>query len=232
MERSLPLNIVIRDILNYAKTTRGIGNLFTSTAEQRAVVMDERGNPVDSLPVYFVGNPRTEEELTTLENEITNLKEDYKAGRIKQPEYDKKISLLKGKYNKLRAKPALGDLNLDMETVLKKFAGMAEHYETMGTIEDTMKSMMKVLEMRVYQPADPLLTIGKFDSGMFKEKGEKLGKGSNIYKRAAKFMSMVYYDEEKATKGMMDKIADGAIQWSSLAYVAFNPFGSFLLSKF
>ena len=45
---------------------------------------------------------------------------------------------------------------------------------------------------------------------------------SNSLKRARKYLSMVYYDNEMISKGAVDKIADALISQSSLAYVAFN----------
>ena len=134
-----------------------------------------------------------------------------------------------GKYQKLRNTPTANELSRDLGTSLIKFAAMAENYEVMGTVEDTLTAMVKVLEKRTYGPADTSIDTGKWIDGIFKKVGKKNVDGAESYvaRRAKRFMSMIYYENELVSKGMFDKLADGLIQLSSLSYVAFNPFGNF-----
>lgn len=136
------------------------------------------------------------------------------------------MKILKGKRASLQNAPTLGELNLDLGTALIKFNAMAEHYETMGQVENTLKAMIKVLEKREYQPAGDT-KLYKYVNGKRVKTGQKKDVESNIVRRAKKWMSMVYYDNEQMTRGFLEKLSDGLISYSSLSYVAFNPFGNF-----
>jgi len=132
----------------------------------------------------------------------------------------------------LRSTPSLGQVSTDLATSLIKFSAMAENYETMSTIEDTLLAMKKVIDKRTYKlPKEEGLTLVDKLKGMVTSSGKTprggVDESNNTKIRAAKFMSMVYYDNENITKGAWDKVAEGIIQLSSLSYVAFNPFGNF-----
>jgi hypothetical protein len=212
-----------------AKMSRSWSNLTTSTAEQKAVLTDEKGNLVNSMPIFYTGNPRTEKELEAKQAEIDLLDKKRKEGKIGIVEYKEKRDILKNQFLKLQDKPTLGELNLDMGTALLKFNAMAEHYETMNQAEDTFKAMIKVIERRQYDPSADTKLYRKTRSAIA-EKIERVGKPgneSNTLRRAKKWMSMVFYDNDNMTRSVMDKLADGLISFSSLSYVAFNPFGNF-----
>ena len=211
----------------FAKTTRGIKNLFRTTAQQRTVFADENGELIDTLPIFYTGSPRTDEQLEAIDLEIEALKQDRTDGKIKYDEYKEKLALLQGTRVSLENKPTKGELNMDMANGLLKFAAMAEHYETMGTVEDTMKAMMHQIEKRQYTSSDSRIKRGVKTALGFEERGTIKGSESNILRRARKWMNMVYYDNDQMTKGMWEKVSDGLIQLSSLSYVAFNPFGNF-----
>lgn len=210
----------------YANTVRSIKNFTQETATQKNVLLDEQGNFVNSLPIFYTGKIRVDEDLKNVETEITALQDKKKKGLINPEAYREQLSLLNGKAAQLRSQPSLGELNKDVTNALLKFSAMAEHYEVMGEIEDTLTAMIKVIENRNYTPADPLITTGTRIDNKFKKVGTVKGSDSNALRRAKKFMSMIYYDNELVTKGMIDKIADELIGASSLSYVAFNPFGN------
>ena len=211
----------------YASTVRSIKNFTQETATQKNVLLDEQGNFVDSLPIFYTGKVRVDEDLKNVETEITALQDKKKKGTINPEAYKAEIALLNGRAAQLRSQPSLGELNKDMTTALIKFSAMAEHYEVMSEIEDTLTAMVKVIENRNYTPADPAIITGTKIDSKFKKVGTIKGSDSNALRRAKKYMSMIYYDNELATKGMIDKIADQLIGLSSLSYVAFNPFGNF-----
>ena len=210
----------------YANTVRSIKNFTQETATQKNVLLDEQGNFVDSLPIFYTGKIRVDEDLANVETEITALQDKKKKGLIGPEAYKTELALLNGKAAQLRSQPSLGELNKDMTNALLKFSAMAEHYEVMGEIEDTLTAMVKVIENRTYTPADPLIVTGTRIDSKFKKVGTIKGSDSNALRRAKKYMSMIYYDNELVTKGMIDKIADELIGISSLSYVAFNPFGN------
>ena len=211
----------------YASTVRSIKNFTQETATQKNVLLDEQGNFVDALPIFYTGKVRVDEDLKNIETEITALKDKKKKGTINPEAYKQELALLNGRAAQLRSQPSLGELNKDMTTALIKFSAMAEHYEVMSEIEDTLTAMVKVIENRNYTPADPAIITGTKIDNKFKKVGTIKGTDSNALRRAKKYMSMIYYDNELATKGMIDKISDELIGLSSLSYVAFNPFGNF-----
>lgn len=216
-------NIVTR---LWTKMTRSIDNLITETAQQKVVLTDEEGNLVDSLPIFYTGKPRSEQELANVQSKIDALNEKRKKGQIKAIEFKEQMKVLKGRMAALENAPTLGELNLDLGTALIKFNAMAEHYETMQEVENTLKAMVKTLERREYQPAGDT-KLYKYVRGKKVKTGQKGDVESNVVRRAKKWMNMVYYDNEQLTKGFLEKVSDGLISFSSLSYVAFNPFGNF-----
>ena len=210
----------------YANMVRGIKNFTQETATQKNVLLDEQGNFVNSLPIFYTGKVRVDEDLKNVETEITALQDKKKKGTIGPEQYKTELALLNGKAAQLRSQPSLGELNKDMTTALIKFSAMAEHYEVMGEIEDTLTAMQTVIERRKYTPADEAISLGTTIDSKFKKAGTIKGVDSNALKRAKKYMSMIYYDNELVSKKMVDKLADELIGMSSLAYVAFNPFGN------
>jgi len=209
----------------WTKMSRSVRNLVTETAQQKVVITDEEGNLVDSLPIFYTGKARVEGELEEVMAEIDALNQERKDGKININEYKQKKKVLNGRRSTLENQPTLGELNLDLGTALIKFNAMAEHYETMAEAEDTLKALVKSLEARTYQPPGSKELYTKVKGKLVKV-GDNT-KESNIVKRAKKFMNMVYYDNEEITRGFFDKVADGLISYSSLSYVAFNPFGNF-----
>jgi hypothetical protein len=210
----------------YADTVRSIKNFTQKTAVQKNIALDENGNFVNALPIFYTGKLRVDDELKEVETQITALQDKNRKGTIGPEAYKKELALLNGKARQLRAQPSQGELNKDMTSGLLKFSAMAEHYEVMGEIEDTLTAMVEVIERRKYTPADEAVSLGTTIDSKFKKAGTIKGSDSNALKRAKKYMSMIYYDNELVSKGMIDKLADELIGLSSLSYVAFNPFGN------
>ena len=216
----------------WANTTRSVKNLFTETGTTKVVLTDEKGNMIDSMPIFYTGKLRNEEELANIENKIQALHDQRKDNKIGIDKYKTELKFLRGEKLKIENAPAAEELNLDMGTALLKFNAMAEHYETMNEIEDTLKAMVNVIERREYEETADTRTYKNVrtklkDVGIGKHRIGKPGTDSNVLRRAKKWMNMVYYDNDKVTRNTMDKLADGLIQFSSLSYVAFNPFGNF-----
>ena len=213
----------------YSKLATSLDNFTTTTSMQKGIIVDENENFTNSLPVFYTGNVRQEEDLVKLDKQISALKEKRKKGGIKKREYDKELAELNGKYQRLRNTPLASEVSKDLATSLMKFSAMAENFEVMGEAEDTLRALVKVIEQREYGPSQTSIELGKNKDGMFKRKGRKKEDGAESFlaRRANKYMEMVFYENELISKGMFDKLADGLIQLSSLSYVAFNPFGNF-----
>ena len=215
----------------YANMVTGWKNFTETTASEKTLITDENGTFYNGLPIFFTGSPSTDSAIKNVETEILALKDDYKKQKLTRGIYLDKLAILNGKANKLRNRPSLGQVNTDMTSSLIQFGAMAENYEVMGAIEDTLNAFVKVISNKTYQPANQTIkNISKKVEGVMSKAGftkKNTGNPSWAEKRARKFMSMIFYDNELATKGMLDKIADNLISLSSLTYVAFNPLGNF-----
>lgn len=207
-------------------------NMFNQTSTQKNVILDNEGYIIDQMPIYYTGRPKLDSDMADLQKEIDLLKSRYKKNEIQDQRYKKEIAVLNGKMVRLRATPSRGQVSTDMASSLLKFSAMAQNYETMGAVDDTLKAFVKVIENRSYTPAPGLRLnlVAKVKDKLVDNLGTKANTSTqekNVVRRAKKFMSMIHYDNENITKGAVDKIADGLIQLSSLSYVAFNPFGNF-----
>lgn len=213
----------------WSNATRSIKNLTQSTSTMKKVLIDESGNFVDTLPIFYTGSPRVDGQLEEVQKKIDFLEEQNKKGLVSPDNYKANIKSLRGEYNKLYNKPSTGEISRDLASSLIKFNSMAAHYKIMGEVEDTLNSFIKVLERRDYQLPETtdISTVAKVKEGVIEKIGIKKGSESNAVARAKKFMSMIYYDNELANKGMFDKIANAVTSATSLTWVAFNPVGNF-----
>lgn len=204
---------------------------WKETSQQKAVNLDEDGNIVKGMPVFYVGRPQVETDMADALKDVAALKAKYKAGKLNKEEYTAETAIMNGKLAKLRATPTAAQVSRDMPSSLLKFSAMAQNYETMGSIDDTLKAMLQVIEKRNYKPAESAIELVSKRAGkIYRNVGAKMGNidsSDNTIRRAKKWLNMVYYDQEMISKGKFDRIAENVIQLSSLAYVAFNPFGNF-----
>ena len=210
----------------YAKMARSTETFLSDNTKFKNVRVDENGNIQSQLPIMFIGKPRDEARLQKVLNDIESLKDDYNNGKIKKYDFDKKMSDLKGERDLIRSKPAGNELNRDLTASLVKFIGASERFKTLSETEDTLQAIIKVIESRSYKPSDKKQKLMSYVGGSPVEVTPIKGTDSNTFKKAKKFMEMVFYDEASA-KGMIDKISDGLISYTSYAYVSANPFGSF-----
>ena len=214
----------------YSNTIRSIKNITTETAVEKIVILDENGNFTNSMPIGFTGSPRVDGALEAAQAELTILSDTYKKGKMSPERYKADKAVIEGRIAKLRVQPSAGEISSDLGSSLLKFSAMAEHYEVMGEIEDTLAAIVRVIENKEYSPSSKTTSLlGRTAGNTLKKVGFKreTSGDSNSLKRARKYLSMVYYDNEMISKGAVDKIADALISQSSLAYVAFNPFGNF-----
>ena len=215
----------------WAKSTRSIKNLFVSTTEQKTVILDELGEPIDTIGIFYTGNARVEERLVEIENQITQLKVDYGNKKMGLDVYTKSRNKLEALVQKQRSQPTLGEVSTDLTKSLLQFNAMASHFEVMSSTESTINALIKVLEKRSYIESGGNVVTGVFDKltpGSWKMIGSKGNEGiqNNVIRRARMWQKMVLYDNAKLSKDFGDKAADFLVSWSSLSYVAFNPFGN------
>jgi len=218
----------------WANSTRSVTNFFSETATHKQVLLDENGNFMPSMPVFFTGSPRIDGALEAAQAELQIIEDKYLTNDITAFDYKKEKNIITARIAKLRAQPSIGEISGDLAGSLIKFSAMAEHFEIMGQIEDTLKAIQRVVENREYEPQESTTRFfGRSANQIANKAAESIGfkkdtgAPDNTIRRLRKFMSMVYYDNELVTKGVAEKFADGLISVSSLAYVGFNPFGNF-----
>lgn len=212
----------------WAKSTRTVTDFFTTTGTSKKVMTDANGNFIDTLPIFYVGSPRNEKALQTIEDKIVALKKKYNMGKISTILYQTEKEELEGRRARIMAQPTRDEISKDLGDSLLRFSAMAENYEVMGTIEDTLTAMIKTLEKRDYIPATGTKLMSRV-KGKMKEvgvPGVSTGGEALMVKRVKKWMKMVYYDNDRMSKSWVDKVTAGLIRYSSLSYVAFNPFGN------
>jgi hypothetical protein len=212
-----------------AKATKGFKWLTSTTMRVEKVVVDEYGNFLeDSLPIFYVGNTKDEKRLQFINDSIASLKQDFADKKIKIDAYKKKLNELESERNSLQIAPGKNELSLDMGKNLLAFNGMAQNYETMGEIKNTVSAIIKVMEKRKYTPSGFASIIDSAKSAIGRGQVSEVGADytSNIVKRARKWVNMVYYDNNRKTRGFMEKVARGLVSYTSLTYVGLNWFGN------
>jgi LysM repeat protein len=213
-------------------TPGGIKDFFLNkTQKSRIVLTDQDGKFKSSLPIFYVGDAQTEEGLQKLTDKIKIEEEKLLEPTLTPTENAKiknEIEALKGRRARLQNKPKLDEINLDMADNLMRFSAMAENYEVMMGIEDTLGALIKILEKRKYTPSDGT-ELKTYKGGKIEKTGKQAGTSMEtprVVQRAKKWMKMVFYDDDNNSQNFFDKIAKGLISYSSLTYVGLNPWGN------
>jgi hypothetical protein len=209
-------------------------DLITETGKFRRVVTNEAGEIEPSLPIYYTGNLAKDGDLLKIEKRIQDLEEKRKNKQISLKEFEVENDRLIAEKSRLYNKPTADQLELDLATSLMKYSIMAENFEAMSSIEDTVNAFVKVIGDREYLNPNPKIGFFGKVAGAVTDQVNKvvpIGKRkdaeeANIVKRVKKWTRMVYYDDQETTKNFLDKVTNGLIQYSSLAYVATNPLGN------
>ena len=219
----------------FAKMTRGWKNFWQTTSDAKKVLVDENGDIIDTLPIYYVGNPRDEQKLKDINNDINELDNWWKSlpedqqGKANKKKYNEKKDALIQSRQRLQTQPELNEISKDLADSLLRFSAMAEQYEVLGTVEETLGAFLKVINERQYNPAGSGGGLVANIKGKVERVGRKVSglEDPNLVRRVKKWMKMTYYQNDQMTKSWMDKLADGIIQYTSLTYVGFNPWGNF-----
>ena len=215
------------------RMVRSVRQFFTTTSTQRIVQVDNDGNLIDTLPVYYTGSAGVDGALEQVQNEMEVLRQERKEGKITLNVFEKKRAQLEAQFASLRNKPTKCQLEKDLVKSMIKFSTMAENFEAMSEIEDSLQAIVKVIEMRQYQAPGATTYVGKLydkaKGSITKEVGKKNYDGlqSNAARRAHHYMKMTFYDNDQITQGAIEKTTNLLVNASSLAYVAFNVFGNF-----
>tara|TARA_R110002020_G_scaffold5834_1_gene23885 strand:+ start:37100 stop:43060 length:5961 start_codon:yes stop_codon:yes gene_type:complete len=203
---------------------------LTKKHSTKIVLTDDQGNFVSTLPIMYVGNPKTEEGLQKLTDKINTLNEEFKKPltETKRAELNQELELLKAKRSRMQNRPEAQEISTDLSDSLMRFSAMAENYEVMSGVEDSLQTMIKILEKRSYNPSDGSKQKTYVDGNLV-DAPSKAGEGRKtprIVERARKWMAMTFYDNDKQTENFFEKVSKGLISYTSLTYVGLNPWGN------
>lgn len=208
---------------------RSIKDTFTPSTSFRRVATDEYGNIIDSIPIMFVGRPRTDKQLQVIDDKIAEIEQARKDGTLSGEKYQAEISLLKGQRKAVLGKPRADQISMDFADSLIKFTAMSSMYESMNDIEDTLLGIKDIVDQRTYREnqAKGVVKYVKGTKDFFAGKrGNKSKEQENTKKRLNAWFAMVFYNTDEMTRTVFDKLSSAAIQYSSLSYVAFNAIGN------
>ena len=191
--------------------------------EARTRSVDENGKLIDTLPIFYTGSPISEKALKNLYAKRKANKAEWDAGTITKKEYKERKNEINQQIKKIHDRPTKKQMSRDATQNIMLFAGMAENYEIMSGIEDTMRAFQDAFSRRTYEDSDYKVIAS---AQKFARKVRGLKGRSMMEARVRKWMKMTFYDNDKVTKKWYDHISNAAISLSSLTYVAFSPFGN------
>ena len=212
----------------WSRTKQSWDEFWSETGTSKKVMTDQDGNFIDTVPVYYVGKPRNDKHVASIDKKLDELKQNYNLGKIKLDQYKEQKVDLDLKRSQVMSMPTVSEISTDLTDSLLRFSAMAENYEVMTGIEDTLNAIINVAEKREYVPSNDMKLYGKVKGKLTDVGMRGVGKGGEqlVVQRMKKFMKMIFYDSEHQTRKWHDKVVDGVIRYSSLSYVAFNPFGN------
>ena len=215
---------------------RDIKNTFKTTRSFRRVAVDENGNPIDSIPIMFVGRPRTQKQVDAIEAKLAELEKVRLAGNITGEKYKAEKELLIAEQQAIMGRPDATEISMDFADSLIKFTSMASMYEAMDDIEDTLLGIKEIVDSRTYtnESSKGVIKYAKAGFNAVKDgvqqlagkKGSKSQEQENTKKRLAAWFAMTFYNTDEMKRTTFDKLTNLAIQYSSLSYVAFNAIGN------
>lgn len=200
----------------FSKIGRNISNLFQESEEQitaKQQFVDSTGNVVHTIPMMYIGDVLNKDEIDRLEKKLIKLQNEPLT-----PVIEDNILKTMRELDIEKNKNTANELTYDLPKALVMFSTMAEKYEAMSAIEGTMTAFLKVMENRKY------FTIKGFvdKQKVYKSKGIE----SNFYRRFSTFLKTNLYEENQEDNELVDYVVNKLTNYSSLAYVAFNPFGN------
>ena len=212
----------------WASTKQNVNEFFSTTTRLTKVKVNEKGEFVEGIPIMYTGGLRQAEDIEALEKEISDFKNKYaNSPASRSDSYVRGLQRLEAELASLKSKPAAEELSYDLTEAIMKYAAMAENYEVMEGIEDTMLAFQEVINKRKYYKKSTLTKKVIRGAQKFAGKEPVDTKAENTKKAAQKFLEMVLYDSDDMTKNQAEKIIDSILSWTSLSYVAFNVFGNF-----
>lgn len=191
---------------------KGIRNFINPDVIVSQEMLDENGNPIEDIPVAFMGTLKSETRIKGLEKKLQDLRDQL----VKTPN-DKslttKIMLTKSVLLQEEQKLTVDELELDMTKSLSQFAHMSENYALMKEAESSLLMLRQSLRgMHFY----------KINSAQQKEFID--AKNSNTIKRLDTYMRMIFYSNSTANQTKSAKLIQNFNKMLAYKSLGLNPF--------
>lgn len=219
---------------NYYKgILKGVGrtiNPFDKTTFHHSVILDENGDVVSNIPVFYVSDLQSEYSIKSIKDKITKLNErwakkspDDEGKVISYDEYRNQLSKLTKSLKIEKSKTPAKNLSKEMTVNLVQFAEMAENFQVMTEFESTVISVLRSIRSRrvTKKDADGNFITNSVDKAVAKFKGEE----SLAETRLLKWMEMVLYNTKNPYRSRVGNFVKKVQLWMSIKGVGLNPFG-------
>ena len=191
---------------------RGVRNFINPDIIVSQEMLDENGNPIEDIPVAFMGNLKSNKSIENLNKKLA----DLRAQLIKTPN-DKsltnKIMLAKSLLLQEEQKLTVNELELDMTKSLSQFAQMSENYALMKEAEGSLLMLRHVINNTKYF---------KLNSAQQKEFLDS--KNTNTIKRLDTYMRMIFYSNSTANQTKSAKLIQNFNKMLAYKSLGLNPF--------
>lgn len=189
-------------------------------------VTDEQGLISDGVPIFFTGDLQSQKRIANLEAEQKQLQQDFVAKKITLEAYNKRKTELRRMLSMEYGKVSASALNTDLVTSLSQFSHMAENYEVMSNIEDTVKAIAHTIENRKVIAKDAKGNILTKRGDPNKSNVVIKGIESNAHKRMAKWMKMVFYNNAEVDNSTIATVSKRLQATTSFTGMGLNLFAS------
>lgn len=190
----------------------------------RTAIENEDGTLVQGPPIFYTADLKSQFKMDRLNKQIEELRKKREDKKINLKDYlaekEKLDRMLKAEESKLTA----DDISTDVAQNMILFRTMANNYQKMNQIEDTIMIIQKIIEDREYSPPGSLSSKIKTSVGITKPYAVR--GGSNVEKRLKKWLEMVFRNESAFEEGVLQQYVNTILNYTSLTYVGFNIFSS------
>jgi hypothetical protein len=189
--------------------TQQIRTFFDTTAMSNQSDIAKTGTANQSIPIMFMGSLQSQKRLAEIESELEKwaAKKEGMDAKKWHEKNDILVNLRKKELHKMTAEQIHPDLVLGLEA----FVQMAENFNIMTGVEDTLLAVR-----------DHLQTM-KFVSANGKEiEADK----ANATKRLDKFLDMCFYNDPTFTKSVAEVVVQKLQKATSAMSIPFNIFGT------
>lgn len=219
---------------NYYKgILKGVANKinpFPKSTFHHSTLLDENGNVVSNIPVFYTGDLKSEYAIEKTRERISELNQrwakktpDADGKVLSYQEYRTQLDKLTKSLKIEQGKTSANELSTEMTNNLVQFAEMAENFQVMSEFESTVISVLRTLKNRKVLKRDPdgNFITNSLDKATAKFKGDD----SLAEQRLRKWMDMVLYNSKNPYRSRMGNFVKKVKLLMSVKGVGLNPFG-------